>query len=355
MMKSLRLFCLLAALGHTSASIQPRFQSGDVLLKSRPGSQRKQDHARLSDKANNHSLAVAAMDGSFGGFNLFARQDDGCRPGKYSCGDGYCCPNGQNCVANGCCDKPMVACGSEGCYDADTEICCEERSTHCKKGYECMPEGGCCREGRISCGEESCYDQDTEVCCDDGSVCDDGETCLGDGVCCEGKGTKQCGDDKCYDPSEAKCCRGGSADFWGCPKDQECCEASGGCYDPKTEKCCEVGACSSKNGGTCCDEECCDGNERCGLDGFCTAKVTETLGPTTTSAESAPTEPPANDVTGEDGDDDDDGPSRRPPLGGSRGGGDRDNLAPDNTDAADRPGVQMGVFGLVVAVGYLLL
>ena len=85
MMKSLSFVCLLAALSHASASLQPRALSGDVLFKSRPGSQKKQDHARLSDKASNHSLAVAAMDETFGSVNLFARQNDGCRPGKCKC------------------------------------------------------------------------------------------------------------------------------------------------------------------------------------------------------------------------------------------------------------------------------
>lgn len=41
------------------------------------------------------------------------------------------------------------------CYDPDTEVCCEERGTHCSAGYECMPSTGCCRTGRKECGRNA--------------------------------------------------------------------------------------------------------------------------------------------------------------------------------------------------------
>lgn len=82
-MKSLNLLCLLAAVGHVSAGLKPRANNAGNLLALRPASsQKKEANARVSDKASNHSMAVAVDERSLDGLNLFARQDDGCRVGS---------------------------------------------------------------------------------------------------------------------------------------------------------------------------------------------------------------------------------------------------------------------------------
>jgi len=82
----------------------------------------------------------------------------------------YGAPDGNPCQWTNCCpaDKPAV-CGGAGCYDPQTEQCCEGRGKDVgPKSDVCCPLG-LCPEGTTCCGHET-----NKVCCTAGQVCYDG-------------------------------------------------------------------------------------------------------------------------------------------------------------------------------------
>ncbi|KAL3961421.1 hypothetical protein ACCO45_002944 [Purpureocillium lilacinum] len=224
---------------------------------------------------------------------IFGRDFDGLNPRPISMLPRRLLQDDTELHPDGCCDKPSIGCGADGCYDPSKNTCCESRGTTCQLGKECIPEGGCCTTGKKGCGSDGCYDPKTDVCCTTrGTTCKTGFECMPDGGCCR-TGTKSCGPDKCYDDDKSVCCTSGS-DAWTCTKGEKCCAASKSCYDPDKESCCAGGACSLS--GSCCGDECCDSDETCGLDKRCTAKTTST--PTSTSTTASSTEASSGETTG---------------------------------------------------------
>ncbi|KAJ6445415.1 MFS phospholipid transporter [Purpureocillium lavendulum] len=260
-MQLTRALALLGACAAVSAS-KPRVAVEKLVDSKSPS---KPAGGRSAELDSNGTQILFGRD--FDGLNVFSPRD--CDPGRY-----------------GCCDKPMVGCGADGCYDPSKNTCCQARGTTCRLGKECVPEGGCCTTGYKGCGAEGCYNPKTDVCCKErGTTCDVGYECQTGGGCCR-TGTKSCGEDKCYNADTSICCTSGS-DAWTCTKGEKCCSASKSCYDPDKEACCSGGACSLS--GSCCGETCCDSDETCGLDKVCTAKSTSRPTSTTTSSASPST------------------------------------------------------------------
>ncbi|KAI9376476.1 hypothetical protein BJX61DRAFT_366833 [Aspergillus egyptiacus] len=258
-------YLMLSLLASTSFSASPPRLTTHPAVDITP--KRPSAGNRVPDGRSNATMAIAARD--LDDLSLFARQST-CGPGAYECPAGHCCGDDQNCATDYCCEQPFFQCGSEGCYDPETEVCCEARSKHCEAGYECTISGGCCREGTHECGEDHCFDPEESVCCpEDGTTCDIGYTCVADGCCRDGR--VECGETLCYDEQSEVCCVVDGED-WVCPQGERCCAASGGCYNPDTELCCEAGACG--NEGSCCGQECCDAGEMCGENGICVAAPT---------------------------------------------------------------------------------
>lgn len=86
---------------------------------------------------------------------------------------GKCCPAGDDCFAEGCCEHGLVPCGDSetgGCIDPGTEICCGRSGTY----HACELVDKCC-------GDEGCYnpnDPERSVCCEaNGGTCEEGNTC----------------------------------------------------------------------------------------------------------------------------------------------------------------------------------
>ncbi|KAH8705657.1 hypothetical protein BGW36DRAFT_422202 [Talaromyces proteolyticus] len=239
-----------------------------------------------------------------------------CEPGFYPCPDGECCEDGTTCVLDGCCPGAEELCGT-GCYNPETEVCCEEQGTACTLPDICASNGGCCPEGTELCGTDDCYNPETEVCCaSDNYHCNSGEICIGNDRCCpEGQkacgdgcydpetqvccadtstyceegyvcvedgccpsGMEECGTNWCFNPEEDVCCAENENEAWACKNSYECCNLSAGCYLPETEICCEGGACPV--GDTCCGEECCTEYATCGEDGYCTATASFSMSET---------------------------------------------------------------------------
>jgi len=136
-----------------------------------------------------------------------------------------------------------------------------------------------CAADASCCGTGGCYDEATEICCPDSSSCPIGEDCV-PGGCCPG-GEVACGSNKCYDPTTEKCCRSGST-VWACPSTSSCCAEGGGCYDD-SEQCCSSGS-SCPKGDICCEYECCLSIAYCGPDGYCT-RMPSSPTPTPTTSE----------------------------------------------------------------------
>lgn len=157
----------------------------------------------------------------------YLKNEAHCRPAL--CPDGvYCCPVGDTCTLDGCCNAGEQQCGSSHCYNPSTSICCPDGG-NCPKGQDCVGTFQCCPAGEQLCGDSSCYNPATEVCCLSGAYA---------GSCTLPK--QCCGDDHCYDPATHKCC--GSQ-----------------------------GSCLLED--SCCKYECCRSVGYCGDDGFCEANT----------------------------------------------------------------------------------
>ncbi|KAI0448395.1 hypothetical protein F5B21DRAFT_122118 [Xylaria acuta] len=198
------------------------------------------------------------------------------------CGLAGTCPKTSTCVSGGCCPKGMEKCGTSKCYDPRKETCCPANSglcgrqaggacaldTVCPKDKTCVGGNGCCPKGHKLCGTKGCYEPETETCCEDsGEHCPKDYDCLKRGGCCP-KGMIECGKNKCYDPKTTNCCRdqlGGNN--WGCKSGFQCCVASGGCFDAKTQRCCASGPCDID--GSCCDGKCCPKGYLCNKNKEC--------------------------------------------------------------------------------------
>ncbi|KAH8667253.1 hypothetical protein BGZ61DRAFT_483938 [Ilyonectria robusta] len=189
------------------------------------------------------------------GRGLFALEKREClNTGYYVCEDGArCCPNGDTCVALGCCEGTSEQCGTRKCYDSSSQTCCGSESDIdslvCGDGQVCQP-GGCCDSGYKQCGSQGCYAPDTQVCCAAYNThCPKGYDCVTGGDCCK-SGLVPCGDTKCYDPDTQTCCGNGA------------------------------GAC--QKGTTCCGSKCCKDIAYCGSNDICSACPDETKTVTST-------------------------------------------------------------------------
>ncbi|CAJ2503620.1 Uu.00g110140.m01.CDS01 [Anthostomella pinea] len=95
--------------------------------------------------------------------DVLARRND-CGVGYDDCGI-YCCISGsQTCVsdssgvAQGCCDAGESLCGTSGCFDAQTEVCCKDND-----GYHCLQAQTCCGTACCDAGY-TCADANAGTC-----------------------------------------------------------------------------------------------------------------------------------------------------------------------------------------------
>src|SRR6185436_4665690 len=135
---------------------------------------------------------------------------------------GQCCdPNRPVCVGSVCCPVGTnTLCGSQGCYNPATYICCGGIDTRCSIGLTCAIGGGCCEGTGIQlCSSTLCYDPQTEVSCSDGGVCPKGYDCMaGRGYCPIAQ--QRCSNSKCYDP-KTQSCRTGPCVAWACKSNED--------------------------------------------------------------------------------------------------------------------------------------
>jgi hypothetical protein len=76
------------------------------------------------------------------------------------CPDGvYCCPVGDTCTPDGCCNAGEQQCGSSHCYNPSTSICCSNGG-NCPKGQDSCCEYECC--GSVGyCGDDGFCEANT--------------------------------------------------------------------------------------------------------------------------------------------------------------------------------------------------